>query len=575
MYGNNESVADHVELFKFKLQSNQDELLGQPGLAFTILSVYIPPIIIVLGSFGNLVSFLVFFKICKIDLMLSQMSLLRTTRSVLSSVVKNVTPFSRNSPKTNHGFDAPLMMENIEQQQQAIAPVQNSNRNSVVFKLKNTVATSNGSITIYLYLCALAIFDLTVLYTGLLNDWMYDITQGMNVKNYSNLLCKSITYLAFVASHTSSFLVVMTSFIRFMAFYSPFKTAALTNMNNFKPILISLVGVFCLLNIHFLFTMHLVEVRSHEESLIDSLGNETSGYRADLLAQVIRNLTRAAKTYECRIKPSVFAQTVWPIMDKLMYSLLPFILILVFNLLIVINLSKAQKFNYIVYMSKQKTGSNTAGVRNRSGEDGHSATRQTLSPSTPFGDKKKLIYKFNGSSAKDNLKMEKSYSGSDNQNLKKTPLPQPNQLDPELSIQITRRINSLKKKKNFGKRFTFMLVGLSASFLVLTLPVVVFMLLVEPLKQHIDRIEDLSESNEKYEWLGIAQRVAMLLMYLNHSINFVVYYVTSARFRRQAKTMAVSVGPCLVVFSKVGNFFRCDYTSRSFYIFRRDNSRYA
>jgi hypothetical protein len=558
----NRSSESFIVLVKMKIQLDENESdHDQANIIFTILSIYIPPIIIALGSCGNIVAFLVLRKICKIDVMYSETSLLKSAKSVVSNTLKSMTAFKRNSTasKNTTTFDA-LLLENNE------ATAQKSSRNSII-KLKHT--TSNGTTTIYLYLCALAIFDLGVLYFGLFNDWLHDLAQ-VNLKSYSNFFCRSVTFLAFVTSHSSSFLIVMTSFIRFVAFYSPFKTATLINTNNFKSILMAIVGVFVALNGHFLWTMHLIEAEDQSSSLMKIYKNHSSSE----ISAMLGNLSAEKPTYECRIKSSQFSQTIWPVIDKLVYSLLPFILILVFNLLIIINMSKTQKYKYIVYMSKLKSGT---GVNNEAIEHesiNRAAKSRLMSVASCSVRKKLRTFSATGMRLGENYRMEINYSDSDHADSAK--------LNPDLAnaqLEIAKKIQSLKKKKFFGKRFTFMLIGLSLSFLVLTLPVVVTILLAEPLKQNIDNIEDISESNRKYELLGMAQRVAFLLMYLNHSINFLVYYATSARFRRQFESMFLS-DSCLVriLLRKLIKIFRCRTNScdnQPFFVFRKDNSLYA
>jgi hypothetical protein len=565
-----ENLIAHVKI-KIQLEDVHDEL-EQTSIMFTILSIYIPPVIIALGSIGNIVSFLVLLKICKIDVMFSETSMFKSARLVIGNTLKQLTTVtSKRKSETNlnnYAFDA-LLVENNE-----ASPVKKSSRDSVI-KLKHT--SSNGTTTIYLYLCALAVFDLGVLYFGLLNDWLHDLAHK-SLKSYSGFFCKSITFLAFVTSHSSSFLIVMTSFIRFVAFYSPFKTATLINKNNFKTTLASIVGAFVALNAHFLWTMHLAEAEDQTSSLLEIYKNDSS----DFIAEMLRNLS-VNKLYECRIKPSQFSQTIWPVIDKFVYSLLPFILILVFNMLIIINVTKTQKYNYIVYMSKLKSASGGFNNEAIELESINKAYKCRLMSVSSFADRKKLrTFSRSGAAG---FRLGDDYCMEINPNRGQgSPNARSNsaKLNPELisaQIEIAKKIQSLKKKTFFGKRFTFMLIGLSISFLVLTLPVVVIIVLAEPLKQLIDSIEDISESNRKYELLGMAQRVAFLLMYLNHSINFLVYYATSARFRRQFESMFLSESCSLVaLLTKVRKYFQCrakNYERHSFFVFRKDNSLYA
>ena len=186
--------------FNLSLRNNTSLKEEQTSLLFTILSLYVPPIILFIGIFGNLVSFIIFFKICKPQFCFKQPTLSAKFRTRLSSI-KIAFGFNRNKRHTE------------------------SNRNSLVkIRHKSSNLDLNGMVTIYMYLSLLAICDIEILLFGLLNDWIYDLSE-FSLKNYSNFFCKSITYITFFSSHMSSYLIVITSFIRLVAFYSPFKMA--------------------------------------------------------------------------------------------------------------------------------------------------------------------------------------------------------------------------------------------------------------------------------------------------------------------------------------------------------------
>ncbi|GFO43331.1 FMRFamide receptor-like [Plakobranchus ocellatus] len=61
--------------------------------------------------------------------------------------------------------------------------------------------------SIYIYLCALAVFDSLVLYVGLLRLWLGEIT-GVDIRNSSSWLCKGTLMLGYTCSDISVWLIV-------------------------------------------------------------------------------------------------------------------------------------------------------------------------------------------------------------------------------------------------------------------------------------------------------------------------------------------------------------------------------
>lgn len=53
--------------------------------------------------------------------------------------------------------------------------------------------------------------------------------------------------------------------------------------------------------------------------------------------------------------------------------------------------------------------------------------------------------------------------------------------------------------------------------------------------RHIDSLDTVNDINHYLELMVLAQEISLLLMYLNHSINFFIYYTTSPRFRVQLR----------------------------------------
>jgi hypothetical protein len=499
----------------------------------SLLSLYVPPVIIFIGTIGNIFSFMVFFKLCKFKLILEQNSLYRFFKYLFI--------------KRTWKFENQLYMQELDNRNN-----KNSVRGSIIkFNTKsedqNSSILSNGVLVIYFYLCILSLFDLGVLYFGLFNQWIYDLTD-INLKNYSSNMCKLLTFASFLFSHLSSFLIVLTSFIRFMGFYSPFKTAKITKIKTLKPLLVFITLFFAAVNLQFFWTMDLREKYYNQYEMLKTIRNEFNlSLSSDTInLEFLKNLTfmyggpELITGYDCRIEESIFGQIIWPVVDKLLYSLLPFLLILVFNLFIIFNLSKAQQYRHVVYISKLKshnTQNNESNLKNTTSKL-YSSNLNKFSQHNNFNLNHRVQGNFINKTPRlqqqqqrnslilNTAKAEKlAILKSENFNMPYTKaLPSPD---------IEKKIKELKKSHLFGRRFTLMLMGLSFTFLILTLPAVIVIILVDPIRDHIDSLENLHESNRRYEWLGMGQRIVILLMYLNHSINFFIYYLTGARFRKQ------------------------------------------
>jgi len=231
--------------------------------------------------------------------------------------------------------------------------------------------------------------------------------------------------------------------------------------------------------------MNLVQLDYKNNNSTSNFFNDEQEYSiiisnlSDLIIQ--KNVIYSNK--QCKIKQNSFALSIWPIVDKLVYSILPFLLIFMFNILILINISKVQKYKYTLYVSKLKQDLliNVASVNQSSN------TCQ--------------IKKLN-----------------------------------EYNLDIKDKIIHFKKYHLVGKKFTVVLLAISFSFLILTLPAVFTYILIEPLTKKFEKME-INEANLNFEMFGYIQKTTDLLMYLNHSINFFIYFITSFRFRQQFKQL--------------------------------------
>jgi hypothetical protein len=471
----------------------------QPPENLTLLKIlnYVPIFILLIGIIGNAFSFLIFLKLGKFKF---------TFKKFKSYFVNTFRQCMRKKKKD---------------------------------KLKKDDKVSNGVFTVYIYLATLAVFDLSVLFFGLANDWLTDL-RIYNFKLYSSSFCKSISFLAFFSSHFSSWLLVFVSFIRLLAIYSPFNATKLTKTKSVRRVCFILMLILTAFNLHLYWNMEIKEIDRVEylsESLKESM--MIQGIDQDIILNKTLSLNETNSNqavdesiwkYECKIKKNFFTQNVWPIADKLVYCFLPFSLLLVINSIIVLNIKKSQNYKYILYVSKL-ISPNGHGIDSYSGCD---IELENLTDKI----KNIKINELNGGNIDNktmNFLKKLSYLTEDDKNLKSSKKSKPfdaQKINRLRTIEIKEKIIKYKKYHLIGRKFTFMLLGISFAFLILTLPIVVIYAFLGKIEKYIESLSDLNKSIAMYEILNVAQKISYLLMYLNHSINFFIYFTTSARFRR-------------------------------------------
>ena len=481
-----------IILNDYRLNQNHER-----KILWNILFLYIPPVILVIGLLGNIFSFCIFFK--------------------LGDLNKNFDSFSFKSFYQNAKTCLSGSAEGF----------------------KRPEATKKG-LTIYLYLCLMALFDIGVLIFGLFNEWIFHLTK-FDAKNYSLIVCSSFTFLSFLFSHCSSFIIVLTNGIRFVAIYNPQAATNMTKFKNVKLITYAILVTFSILNIHFFWNMELekLDYKEHlNHIMIKSIMVQPNKYTLSELEFFFKNPDKymeavdlttikdyvansnytVEQNYQC-VPKHTFLTNIWPIADKLIYCVLPFLLVGVFNVLIVMNISKYQKLKSLMYISRLKNEMvlNDSKLRNDLLMNGSCQSS-----------------KFNKKNEYEVISLETYKNNSSDLfcfNKHKSNI---NDSVATLDMEVKRRITEFKKYHLIGKKFTVMLLSVSVIFLVLTFPAVILFALLNTIKEKIEA-SDLEKANEFYERLLTAQKITLLLMYLNHCTNFFVYFLTNSRFRLQFK----------------------------------------
>ncbi|XP_067650870.1 FMRFamide receptor-like [Haliotis asinina] len=162
-------------------------------------------------------------------------------------------------------------------------------------------------VSTYFYLASLAIADSLVLYIGLLRLWIGELT-GVDIQVQANWLCKLTVILGYVSSDTSVWLIMAVTVERFIVVCYPFKATEMCNVPRARWVIFVLICLMFAINLHFLWTVELIETPVDGKNIAncDAVDNHT-----------------------------VLVDEVWPWVDGIIYSFLPFVTILILNILII------------------------------------------------------------------------------------------------------------------------------------------------------------------------------------------------------------------------------------------------
>ena len=284
----------------------------------------------------------------------------------------------------------------------------------------------------YHYLASLAVADTLVLYIGLLRLWLGELT-GSDFHDSSDWVCKLTVSFGYTASDLSVWLIIAVTVERYIVVCFPLKASSMINTSRAKKVIIFLVLVMFAINLHFLWTVEIVDRKMDSKNVSNC---EAAPHHEQLVNDV------------------------WPWVDACIYSFVPFIVILVLNILIICEVVEArnhrrQMQNTPEHHYHQQT------TRLRDGD--HSSSRASCRRSCGPGE---------------------------------------------------------------GTKLTIMLLTVSFTFLLTTLPMNVSLIVTAFWQQYQNTLRQIAQ-------FKLAKTVAELLMYVNHSINFFLYCATGHKFRQQ------------------------------------------
>ncbi|KAL8582770.1 hypothetical protein ACOMHN_021882 [Nucella lapillus] len=172
-----------------------------------------------------------------------------------------------------------------------------------------------AKVSSYLYLASLAVADSLVLYIGLLRLWMGEVT-GTDFHYATDWLCKLTISFGYMASDLSVWLIIAVTVERYIVVCFPLKASTMINTTRAKKVIAFLVLLMFTINLHFFWTVEIVE------RPVD--GRNVGNCEAAPFHQPLVN-------------------GVWPWVDACIYSFVPFIVILVLNILIIYEVVDARR----------------------------------------------------------------------------------------------------------------------------------------------------------------------------------------------------------------------------------------
>lgn len=151
------------------------------------------------------------------------------------------------------------------------------------------------------YMAMIAVFDTLVLYFSCLRQWL-TLLHGNDALSLSSTACKVFNFLSYTFFDVSVWLLVLMTIERFLVVRFPLHAPKISSIARARVAVIALTVFMALVNVHFIWTVHLDE-------------QDRCVYIQEF---------------------EHFHDNVWPWIDATVYSFLPFVLLLTFNILIIV-----------------------------------------------------------------------------------------------------------------------------------------------------------------------------------------------------------------------------------------------
>ncbi|CAF0845291.1 unnamed protein product [Adineta ricciae] len=329
---------------------------------------------------------------------------------------------------------------------------------------------SRRGLSSYFYLGLLAIIDICVLYSGCLL-FMLEITFNYQPLLNALINCRIGFYTQHFFTYMSAWLIVAVTFERFLVVRYPIQSIRMCRLRVAYTVSIFLMIFFSIYTSHCFVTIKLVRI-----NLQTNKGFHPNYTSCDLVEY--RNLLS--------------------LLDLCLYSMIPSILIIVFNLLIISTMFYAlkQRRNYLQASSCVQTTETCA--RNLTPKTKSSSSIRTQFFRSRSGESSPAARSFNPQNRLNHHGINKN---------------NPEQKSQQALFDSTSAT---------GIRLTCLLLIISFTFVLCTLPVSINALVAKILPEY----------RSTTHW-QITQSSLTLFMYFNHTINFVVYCLTGRAFRSE------------------------------------------
>ncbi|CAF0784918.1 unnamed protein product [Adineta steineri] len=385
-----------------------------------------------------------------------------------------------------------------------------------------------------LYLTILAFVDCLFLLGSAIPDWLAQVDYKLDIKHLSDFSCRFVYWFGHFTTHLSAGLVVGVTVERFIAVQYPLIAHKVNTVTHTRIVLIVLIIFFFLLD-----SPVLILVKHFKEYgfNVHTCNNDT-GYTYE--KPVIVRCALTNRRYE----------QAWVYVDLAVYTLIPFFIIVTLNSLIIRRLIDAQRFRQRMFSFNNNNTSryDQQDIKHRHYSESHEAielieahqrhsrrfqsTLETqplaimLRPQLSQIDERRMRFNTKQSSISTELST----------------------LSFELKLRSHHRfeISSIRHKSmhtsnSNNTRLTILLLFVSCSFLALTLPAVVLNLIMSRKSKTLsstfynNHLSSKTTDNNRSD--KIYYTIARLLMIINHSINFILYFVLGKRFRRDLKQL--------------------------------------
>ncbi|CAF1098184.1 unnamed protein product [Rotaria magnacalcarata] len=388
-----------------------------------------------------------------------------------------------------------------------------------------------------LYLTLLPFVDCLYLTISPLLEWITKVNKYYDVKISSDLACRLVYLFGNFATHLSAGLVVSVTIERFIAVQYPLLAHKINHAASTRVALAVLVMFFLIVDSPILLIVALIK---NKYTYAFKTCNGQFNFQYEREDTVLCGLT--GKNYE----------KIWVYVDFVVYNMAPFFIIITLNSSIIRRLIEAHHFRRRMFrFSNTSSKSSQQDGKHRHYPESYPTMamiehqRRHLKCYQSVPETKPLV-----------VTVQAHSSDSENRRLRyNTKISSTSTEVSIISVEIKNRSryhyedsSTCNRTTNNSYlthiRLTILLLFVSFSFLILTLPAVVVNLVMS---MKLNAKSSTINNNDTYSITrggtsvdtNIYYTFARLSMIINHSINFVLYFVLGKRFRHDLKQLLV------------------------------------